>query len=254
MDFDLVWDNKPRNGLQKGICLICLLLILQSTTLLAQYSTAGLDLDGDVSSWFDEAIGEENTPLVLGVYQKTYLTPDSHPFFHDKFWANAKIRYRGQDFEGVELRYNIHEDYVIIRHPTNMVIANQPIKLQSGQIDWFMIGEKLFVNLELNDGNKEVFQMLYKGEEVSLVSKRSKEQEIDKVSNGIGFKNDDKYYLVYKNQKFHLRGKKTFVKNLPVAKTEITNHIRKLNLIPRPRYEEHLIRLTQFCDLNLSNR
>jgi len=240
------WQS--RTGLALVVCL------LSGEFCHAQYGMAELDLDKDVSTWFDEQIGKDQTPLVAGIYQETYLSTNSHPLFLEKYWISGTLKYRGETFQDVSMLYNIHQDFLVIRHPTQLLLSNQPIRLEKNLVDWFILNSYYFKNFRDLNTESGFYNVLFEGTQFQLISKRSKKETIERNNNTLNFEKDDAFFL-YKENGLHLiKNKSGFIKTYPELKKEIKSFVKKNSLNINPNNEQSLTTLAKFCDSKLNNQ
>ncbi|MFY0625628.1 MAG: hypothetical protein JXR07_05005 [Reichenbachiella sp.] len=227
---------------------------LSSYELKAQYDVSGLDLEKDVSTWFDDQFGRDQSQLVAGSYKKAYITAFSHPFFIESSWIKGSIQYRNQIFNDVDIIYNANDEYVIIKHPTNIALSSQPIKLEQNQIEWFEVLGHHFKNYRFQNNFSGFYDVLFTGYSIDFISKRSKKELIDAKSRSIEYKVDDSFYLMKKNELFLIRNKRSFIKVFPALKKEINEFVKNNRLTVKPDNVETMIQLTQHCDTIVSEQ
>jgi len=230
----------------------CIFFIFCTSKAFSQYDASSLDLDGDVSIWFDQQFGIDNTQLVLGTYQKIQLSVNSHPFFIDKYWIKGSLAYRGQKFQNINMRYDIFQDYVIITHPTNLTLSNQPIRLFNEELESFELEGHTFLNLSDLVEGKGIYESLFKGEKLHFVSKRVKEFAVESNSENAEYKTFDYYYIVRKNELNRIKNRKSFIKLYPDLKKEIKKFTISNGLSGNMKNEHSMIQLAKFCDSKLS--
>ena len=108
--------------------------------LYGQYLIGNLDLDKDVSNWYDSTIKIENTVLIRGsFYPFVTQSVRSHEYYLEKNWQRGKLTYKGQTFE-VSMLYNTFRDLLLIQNETNLLTKTEPLKLAQYLISEFEIG------------------------------------------------------------------------------------------------------------------
>lgn len=214
---------------------------------IGQYSIDSLDLDQDVSEWFDSKLGKDHTYLVSGTYGRIFVARNSHPFFEYRSAIPGTLGYKNEVFKKVDILYNTEEDYVAIIHPTNREIYSQLIRLNQPSIDWFEINGNLFRRFIEYD-KKGFYQVLVKSEKFFLVSKRLKLKETNSSSHTVEFSSRDTYYFFMEGIIYPVRGKSGFVKTFPDLKKKIKTYARSNGLRIRSNHEEDIIELAKYCD------
>ena len=214
----------------------------------SQYSSDGLDLDQEVSLWFDDQLGREKSQIVLGNYQAIQLSPGSHPFYKDKFWIEGTVKYRGEVFRKIKMRYNAFGDYLIISHPTNLTIADQPIKLNQNDISWFYLSDSKFKNYKSLTSNNGMYNVLYEGSEIEFVAKRIKLEYTERRSDPIGYKAADNYYLIIDNKLVSIKSKGNFGRIFPDLKKDIKKYAARYPSRISSKTENMYSALVSFCN------
>lgn len=235
-----------------ALCLFFLFIQLKSN---AQHSLEGLDLDGDVYQWYDNALGLEKSGVVLGAYQEiNRQSRNSHQFFMGDLWLSNPIRYRGQVYDSIFLLYDIYDDILIIRYPEKLQYYSQPIKLLQDQVDWFKLAGhtfKYYPNgiLQVSPG---FFDQLYVGDHFDLIAKRIKQVQIENTS--VIYVSSDKYIIRCKDEYHRFRRKGSILKLFKGQKREIRQFIKQKGLSIKPGNDQDLVLLARFCDELLKNQ
>lgn len=225
----------------------CLFLLLSPESP-AQYALEGLDLDGEVYTWHDQALGKEQAGLVLGEYQQLQRqSRDTHQFFGTDVWTLSRIRYRGQTYDSAYLMYDLHDDLLVLKHPTQLQYHSQPIKLNQDQVEWFTLGGHTFRYypekvLSVAPG---FFDELYVGEQFDLIVKRAKDS---RAETSLIFVDNDVYIMRHQQAYHRFRRKGSVLRLFKGQKQEIRQFINKNGLRIHPENENDIILLARFCD------
>ncbi len=220
-------------------------LCLATVQVSAQYSTEGLDLDKDVSTWFDKQIGLEKTQIVLGEYQPFQFYPYSHPFYQEKYWMDGSIKYRGEVFNGLKIRYNAFEDYVLLLHPTDHSLAGEPIRLNNADISWFTLDQDLFYHFKDLDSKSGIYHLLYDGSQLKFAAKRVK---VETVAETQSYRSDDSYYLIEGSSMVSIKNTSSFVRKFPEYKKEIKQYGNQISRKVSKNSEAYLASLAEWCN------
>ncbi len=151
------------------------LLFITHFELKAQYSLDDFSLDQNLSIWYDEQIGLENTILLNGEkYTFSKKSPNSHEYFKDNSWQKARIVYFDQQFESIPAIYNIENDELVIQHP---VLPAYAIKLTREQVSSFSFenDDFRFIEESINFHPPGYYQVFFQGRHIELICKVSKE-------------------------------------------------------------------------------
>ncbi|MFY0608449.1 MAG: hypothetical protein JXR10_17145 [Cyclobacteriaceae bacterium] len=233
------------------LTLIPLLLLLSSKSS-AQYSVEGLDVRNP-HKWYDNQIGYDHSGILQGEYREiVFFTKNSDQFFNSPVWEANTISFRNEVYDSIFMLYDIDEDVLMIRHPTDVSYFGMGITLPQSDISWFTLSGHYFKNYSdpiLNLG-KGFFEESYLGDKMSLIIKRSKSLKTDRV---LEFE-DTHAYVIKLDESYHrFTGKSTFYRILPEYKKEIKQFLkdRRINLRMKDS-EEGLLKTIKYCDLLLA--
>jgi hypothetical protein len=196
-----------------------------------------------------------NSFLYTGrVYNNKYSSIEGHPFFMDEYWEEGIICYKGQQFDSVNLMYEIFNDEVLVESFTSKG-ALAPIKLHAADVASFIVFGHTFVRLE-SDSSQSIragfYDVLFDGNTVQLYSRRSKEvvksNDVNTVAES--FIQKDRYYIFKDGQYYQVKKKGALFKVLEDHKKELKRFAkanmlsfsvdRERSLIEVARYYESL--------------
>lgn len=222
--------------MQKKIVLLFLFL-LETVSVCGQ-----VDLDNrDFYKWFDASVGQENTGLIDGFeYRELYQTRNgNHKFYVSSSFLNGNIAYKGQLYFDVKIKYDLHEDEVILKIPTQTI--THTIQLIKEKVDSFSINDSEFVFLTNVMGYKDGFyEIIFKSDDISMYKKNIKTSNKYYSGRSIfySFSYKEEYLLLYKD-KYHKikKTKKSLTKILPDNKKEIDLFYKSQNELLRADYD-----------------
>lgn len=194
----------------------CILLVLSFMHGTSQaYETDNLNLEGNIAQWFDRAIGQQNTFLIIREGQENYSWPKtSHPYYLSNQWLNGNVTIQGQTFYGLELLFNIEKEQILLRD-VQYRFNPQPIAINNDAVDGFVIDNRSFLRLDqLDDKNGGFVEVLVEGEYYSLYVRRIKEERI--TSSEIIFNRNDEFFLRKEGDIFRIRNRKALFDLLAV--------------------------------------
>jgi len=209
-----------------------------------EYPLEGLDLSGDVATYFDEHLGLDNTLVTLGVYKENEtVLGEGHPNFLSKYWQSGTIFYRGQQYQSLNLIYNVADDQLIIQHP-NVKYSDQAILINQDQVEWFEIDGHYFRNYR--DFNSPGFyEVIFSSDSFELLVKRQKVSSFK--SSEIYFQSEDQYYLSRDTDLIPARKVSRFWKSDDRFKQELKIYVRE-NKIPSALKKCSIQELMAFSD------
>ncbi|MEP2023285.1 hypothetical protein [Reichenbachiella sp.] len=189
----------------------------------AQYDTKGLDLDGDLSAWYDEAVGYKNVPILEGSYYPLdYLALKKGPYFISSKWQQGHLKYSGETYDSVYLLYHVHKDVLIIRNIALQNVSIEPTLLNLDKVEAFTIQEHQFVHLKdsvLPSHGSGFYELYYDGQTINFYIKRVKNEYVR--GEGIEFLNEDLYFLYDGEEYIRFKGVKSVYKRFPNIKSKL---------------------------------
>lgn len=236
-----------------GKIFFCLCLTIP---LSAQVATTQLNMEGDIYAWYDQAIGKDKTGLLVGQYHALQrVTRTSHQFFQSDVWSLGALHFRGQQYDSVDLLYDLEKGVMLIRHPFNFALHNQPIKLTQNQVSWFyMFGHKFkYYDQRIMIYEPGFYDMLFEGDQLNLMCRRMKNVEADRTLEYVA---TNKYLMEYEGNFYRVKGKSSFTKVFKQHKAEIKSfaNSNKLNLKTDDSGEYDLQRMADFCNKLLTTK
>jgi hypothetical protein len=227
------------------------LLVSQITVGQNKVAIAGLDLDGDILSWYDQQVGLQNTPLQTGsLNDSERMAKRSHPYFQNVSWVSGTITYREQTYQNVSILYDTYSDQLLVKNSGDFRYSSQPIQLIKDQVSSFSIHGALFefVSEKIDFFENGFFEIMYRGDDMELIRKRTKLVEIDHDAVDT-YREDNKYYLRRMETATRIYRKSSIVRQFPEHKKEIRMFIRKNHIqILKPNTELQLKKLIAYCD------
>ena len=220
--------------------------------LYGQYLIGNLDLDKDVSNWYDSTIKIENTVLIRGsFYPFVTQSVRSHEYYLEKNWQRGKLTYKGQTFE-VSMLYNTFRDLLLIQNETNLLTKTEPLKLAQYLISEFEIGNNVFKRFEGNQAPDMpgFYQVLFEAPEIKILVKKTKKEHFENGPEGypaVAYYSLDHYFLILQNQRIKIKNKSAFFQAYPIHKQEIKNFIKSNTLLIKPNQYQYIKRLAMYC-------
>ncbi|TXN35548.1 hypothetical protein FVB32_13290 [Flagellimonas hymeniacidonis] len=202
--------------------------------------------------WFDELIGIENTSLYngIGAVEKYRVINEHHKFYKTTDFLSGSIVYDGQYYSGLEMKYDLDEDVVLLNQQSGLrIVLLQLIKNKTEQ---FAIDNHTFINindsLSRANGILGFHEVLLQNPRLKLLEKHTKKRfkRQGKKSLYYEFKSRNFNLLFYKDRYYTVGNRKDFIKIFPEFKKEIEAYSRKT--FPKSNYRQHLIALTKRID------
>ena len=229
-------------------------LLLLSSGLKAQYNIADLDLDKDLSVWYDRENSPTNHELLEGAFVSIQTrSPLSHQFFEENQWAVGSITYNGTEFDNIYLLYDIADDLLFVRNVNISNAANQSILINQALIDDFEIHGSKFENFRdtgIDEVSPGLYQIIEKGTSASMVAKRLKTTKVvdDGFDRGIFYYVKSQYFLITNDNFVKFKNKGTFFKAFPNYKNDIKVFIKNEGLSIKKDSDSDLSTLVHYCN------
>ncbi len=182
---------------------------------------------------YDSAV-EYNGRIYNGAeYAIRYAGVVDHPFLLSE-WQPGAINFLDREYKNLELRLDIVNNLVIIKHysPTNgAAISIMPAQ---EKINSFTLNTTKFVRLlpELTGEQSSRFYEMIVDRDYQLYAKHTKEKFIDKSRGApvVGFQHKVKIYLKKDDQFLIIRNKRSLLKSLEDKKKELVEYSRAKRL------------------------
>ena len=216
----------------------------------AQISLEDLDLEKDISSWYDDNAGPEILEIFEGkIFNVKINTSTSQTFsaFKSARWIDGEIYFRGELYKEIPMKYDLYSDQLTVLNIAGSPL--QPIVPNQVDIVYFNLDGDLFLNLsdeEAPEGVGGIYHILYSGEGVRLLAKRVKRQVVE--GRQLQFVTSDKVFIQSGDQFTRLKSKKSFFLAFAAYKSEIKSFTSSRGLRIKPTNENSLITLIQYCE------
>jgi hypothetical protein len=182
-----------------------------------------------LSDQYDSAVGYSGRIFNGAEYGIKYPGVVDHAFLVSE-WQPGSINFLDRVYKGLELRYDIVNDLVVLKHydPNNGIsIAIMPAQ---EKINSFTLSSVKFVRLppQVTGEQKPRFYELIVDKEYKLVARHTKEKFIDKSRGApvVGFQHKVKMYLLKNNEFIVIRNKRSLLNALEDKKKELTEFTR----------------------------
>lgn len=216
----------------------------------AQISLEDLNLDEDISSWYDDNAGPESLEIYEGkIFQLNINITTRRTFsaFKSAQWIDGEIVFRNKLYRDIPLKYDLYSDQLTVLNvagsPLHPIIPNQK------DIEYFDLEGDLFLNLaneNAPEGAGGFYHILYSENEVALLAKRGKRQVVE--GRKLEFVTNDKVFIQAGDQYFRVRSKKSFIEAFPNFKSEIKSFSGSRALKIKPTNEADLLTLIKYCE------
>lgn len=216
----------------------------------AQISLEDLDLDQDVSSWYDDNSGAELLEIYEGkIFQLNIniTTRKTFSAFKSAQWIDGTVMFRGKIYEEIPLKYDLFSDQLTVLNVAGSPL--QPIIPNQQDVRYFDLEGDLFQNLPAEgapEGNAGFYHVLYSSPGIVLLAKYSKRQVVE--GKQLEFVRSDKVFLKHGDQFIRVKNKGSFILAFEDYKAEIKSFCSANALKIKPVNQIDLITLVKYCE------
>lgn len=216
-------------------CFSVLFFFLNWQTSNAQTSQS----ESNYFSAFDTSVNSQNTGLYNGIvyYDNIGLSSEKHRFFKTKDFVTGSIKYDGQTYYDIPIKYDVYSDIVLVKlkNGFNEVIM-QPIK---DKVEEFSIGASPFIKIQEEINKRELlfgfYENLSSNSFFTLYKKhrKLKKKRLDKAVVYFDFLDRYEYVLLYQNMYYPIKGKGSISKIFPEYKKQINTFYKENSSIKK---------------------
>ena len=220
-----------------------LLLVLFLT-----YSTPYAQDKDNLLQWFDTQVGLENSRLLNGTaYVDRHRTINSKNKLFGNSTGSGSVLYDGQWFPGLQMRYNIFDDMLIVQLDTQK--GMKIVQLVREKVERFTLNDSKFINILNEDSQarvKGIHEILLEQPPFLLLKKHALGilEKRDKQVSYFEFEPIEGYYaLGYNNKIYPVESRSDLEKIFPQYKDEIQSYYRTNQSLRRSRPDNFYINL-----------
>jgi len=202
---------------------------------------------------YDAIVGLDNTGLFNGTeFTDLFLNTDgTFRYFNGFDYSKGSVKYNGQFYPNVSLKYDLLEDNLLTRSDDNLSIFD--VKLIPQFVESFSIYGKTFVrlhNTNLPDANDGFFEEGFLGNEMSLYTRHTKKKKDRASKRGVQYRFlDDNYYVLKVNEKYHVvRKAKDVWKLLPEREQQIREFSKTYKALSKSDPRSFMVKLVDHID------
>ncbi len=199
---------------------------------------------------FDSIIGVGNNGLYNGTpYEERFRTLNiSHKYFVSSEFVKGNIVFNKQPYYNIQMKYDIYEDELIVKLPTNSGFA--VIQLSKENIEKFSISGHQFIKLsQVNNStfqsNTGFYEVLHQSNLIQLFKKYNKErsEHTDEKVIYSKFKGRTYFLVAYDDKYVNIRAKRDMINLFPKQKKKINAFYHKRKSLRKSNYDSFLSQL-----------
>ncbi len=202
---------------------------------------------------YDKIVGLDNTGLYNGTeFTDPFLNTDgSFRYFNGFDYTKGSLKYNGQYYTNVSLKYDLLDDNLLVRSDDNLSIFN--VKLIPEFLSEFSIYNKHFIRLtatNLSLSGNGFFEKAYPGKDLSLYIKHTKKKKDKPLKSGIqySFKEANFYVLQNEGVYYLVDSSKDIEKILPLQKEHIRNFHKTYKSLSKTDFDTYMTKLVKYLD------
>lgn len=227
------------------------------------FQLCGQESEIDVNPYFlmDQTIGKTNSGLLTGVvYEERHpVKGEKHKFFLSPDFITGKLNYDGQSYYGYEIKYNVFEDELLVRHQGIKGVPT--VKLLKNRVVDFEIDGHFFENIESTQDRDLSFsgflEMLLTGENFTLYKNHKKKilKKTSKEGVDYQFKDRSDLFIRYNDQWHKLKSIKDIYAIDSRYKNELTKLAQKYAQIKKSDFEKFTLSIfTDFKKVEIKTK
>lgn len=226
-----------------------LLIVLSIKTSFAQVTTE--DALQELVNYTNSEYGSDDRLVTGRIYYPTHPLALGHPYFLKEDWLNAILYIKGNEFDNVEIKYNIEDDRIILKRKYEKGLI-EPLLLINSYIDSLIILDRLFLNSLLIEPDKKsgFIELVYRGKLTSFLKHINSYK--DELSPHVmhGKYRDPKTVVYIHNGKAlrHIKRKKEFLEFFPGNEKKVTKFMKTKNINIKKANKDQLLKLMKYCD------
>ncbi|HET8753114.1 MAG TPA: hypothetical protein VFM59_02055 [Salinimicrobium sp.] len=182
---------------------------------------------------FDAIIGQENTGLLNGTeyIERNRTLNEHHKYFLSQEFLKGFVKYDGQPYYGIDMKYNIWNDLLLVR--IKYAQAEPVLELHKNKIGSFEIDNHRFLSVlpeESGNGVKGFYEILLENDILKLLKKYKKKEKtiLDREYSYYEYRPDEAEYVLFFEGKYEQIDSRGELSNFfPEIKTEIRKIYRK---------------------------
>lgn len=202
----------------------------------------------DIREYYDRSYGSDYNLLNGRLYDLPY-SPNTHPFLDSDRFRPGSIRLSEEDYTGIPINYNIHDQQVVLQYLSNSGFTRRLI-LNSELIESFQLDGKLFRKMTFPETGTMFFQVVRTGE---ISCYLYWEKKLNKTSSSFDTpynysKQTRRVYIYKKGQLYPISNRSSFTSLFNQAHMkEIELYLKREKIRFKSATEESLSDLIDFC-------
>lgn len=214
------------------------------------------DRGEEIYTFFDEAVGLENTDLLNGLeYIEQHITiNEKNKFLNSSRYLPGTIIYKGQPYYNINMNYNIYDDLLLVRIKKRG--GDATFQLHNEKVNGFRINGKSFINTGTGEENAEVngfYEILSQDSNFTVLKKhqRVRNRRTDGSFVYFEFENKGSEYAYSENGNYHyIASRRQLSRNLPQLEDQIRAYYPSNRALLKADPDTFMINL--FRELSLS--
>ncbi|QED37984.1 hypothetical protein FK178_09705 [Antarcticibacterium arcticum] len=230
--------------MMRNIGLIFLFFLFQTFQISLAQATQE---EKNLYSWFDKELGVENTRLLNGAeYVEKYRTVnEKNSFFLSGAPITGSVLYEDEWFHGVQMKYNVHENILIVQVESNLGV--NIIQLRNENLQRFEFDQFRFININAPGSIFNGFnEVLLEKSQLTLLKKHSLKltAKTDQFIQYYEFiPRRIRYGYSYNNVYYEFNSRRELASQFPELKELITDFFKNNNYLYKNQQDTFMVNL-----------
>jgi len=187
------------------------------------------------------------------IYIPIHPRANGYPYFLDADWMMGKLVMKGDNFNDLNIKYNVNLEELILKKEKENKENHLPIVLNNNFIDSFELEGHHFINLDSMPGTDELSdfaELIYQGEIIFLIKHTKEFLNRYSQSNPYGaYSKLNSTYYIYETERLTRVGtKKSFLNYFEPNRKEIKKFMRQNRIKYKKASHIQLHDLIKYCD------
>jgi len=202
----------------------------------------------EIREYYDRSYGSDYNLLNGRLYDLPY-SASTHPFLDSDQFRPGNIRLNEDDYSGIPINYNIHDQQVVLQYISNSGFTRKLI-LNNELIESFQLDGKLFRKMTFPETGTRFFQVVRSGElSCYLYWEKKLHRTSTSFDTPFNYSKQTRRVYIYKNGQLHLISNRSSFTSLfnQAHMKEIEQYLKREKIHFRSATVESLSNLIDFC-------
>lgn len=209
-----------------------------------------------IYKWFDNHLKFGQIGLYNGTENLTKhkIIDKNHKFYISPDYVNGNLVYNNQLYFGIEMKYDLYEDQLIIRLKKDENLLS--LRLITEKVQSFEIHGKKIIQLKNEGVFFGFFEILYKDRDISILKKykKTRKEYSDEKILYSKFNIANEYFILSKNKDLETASKSNLKKLFPKKTKKINFYYKNKKNLKKIDFDSFLIQLIKNLKSPIKNK